>query len=372
MKNKKKNQKKDLILAFLIFMMGIVIIEAIIPAKSELWASNNTTIFINDTYLKQAFNISNQIIYILNHTLYYNHSEVCTAANGLCNQTFTENGTGNITGSGTTNYIPYWTSESNLGTTGMKYVNNKLYLGTELPYGGYLNINSIAQGNNYYQNGTGIRLSHYSGNYQDTAGLYFLTLDTHTSGSPATYGIIFDTQAAHSGTASGGSITGMYMLTRQASDKQLYYMYALYPYLYIQGTGAVSAAYNIYLPLYVAPSCQLTYYYGLFIPTPNVQGTLYHNYGIYLKNQSKGLLSNYAIYTEGGNLFFALNSNEKFVVRGQPSQTANIQEWQNGTTTIAYISPNGTIQSNTLSGSGNAYVCVDSNGRLYRSNIACV
>jgi len=60
------------------------------------------------------------------------------------------------------------------------------------------------------------------------------------------------------------------------------------------------------------------------------------------------------------------------IVNGAPSQSANLQEWQNSTGGVmASIDSGGNITINALSGSGNAYACLNSGGKLYRSATAC-
>lgn len=46
--------------------------------------------------------------------LYSNQNPVCTAANGLCNQSFSPGGSGNVTGSGVANYYASWTNSTDL------------------------------------------------------------------------------------------------------------------------------------------------------------------------------------------------------------------------------------------------------------------
>lgn len=70
----------------------------------------------------------------------------------------------------------------------------------------------------------------------------------------------------------------------------------------------------------------------------------------------------------------ALSASKKgLIVKGAASQTANLQEWENSAgTALTTIDSVGNITIGGLAGSGNAYACLDSNGKLYRSASACV
>jgi hypothetical protein len=93
---KERQKKKRMIYP----MLGFILVAAI-ATTAELWTQNGNTLIPTD--INNSVNAT--------YRLYENGSRVCTATNGIC----PAGGGGNLSGTGSTNSLAKWTSDSTLG-----------------------------------------------------------------------------------------------------------------------------------------------------------------------------------------------------------------------------------------------------------------
>jgi hypothetical protein len=216
-----------------------------------------------------------------------------------------------------------------------------------------------------------------TGNFGSTRALYAEINDAQSSGTPLVYGLQTTVYHGASGTASGGTATGVYGLVRQISTRPVATLSGMSFFSpYVTTTGVVTDGIGVNLQSYLSSVAVVTNYKGVNIITPSVDagGSLTNDYGIYIQNQNKGSTLNYAIYSAGGAVEFNAGAATvvPLTVKGATSQTANLQEWKNSAgTSLAYVEEKGYFKPGTCAGSyATGEICyntTDNNLYVYNS-----
>lgn len=218
----------------------------------------------------------------------------------------------------------------------------------------------------YSANRYGITSSLYAGNTSasGSAALRAAAQSNHATGTlGAIYGYFFDFTANSVSTTDNAYAN--YGFARQANSGTVNNLIAYRAFTYIDGanrglvgnmkgfewvssspaTGRITTLTGIDL----APSTNagtMTTYYGLKINDPPNTGTMTTAYAIYINNISQANTTNYAIYSVGGNslLKAGAKSITPLSLRGEASQTAHLQVWEDSSgTDLAYVNGTGIL-----------------------------
>jgi hypothetical protein len=416
--------KKLIVTIIIIFCLSSVSAQNYIIEKRYFTNTPLTTIGNISGY-----GVTGKIAYWFNATSLrntsYNISQVCTVANGLCNQTFTADGTGG------------WINTSTKTTTGLLVgigdttpsakleVNNN---NNSVPALKTKYVSTATEGRVFVDAGGGAidnpnaaLLVSKGASVTDSYGIQ-TNMVTNTGGittaamygvssngassvsNGINYGLWFYVQNYAVGTASTALNNAVYGIARHGSPNGLTLNYAFSGYNLLDANSGLVNYDDVYVASsnvgantqavyhrdflasapYVSTGATMNYRYGLYVADANNYGTMTTQYGVYLENINAAS-ANYAIYSEGGaNVLKSGGATTiPLTVQGAVAQAANLFVIKNSVgSEVVYVEPSGALTStSTITGTnfavgsqvywqGKTVLGSPTNGRFAISNYA--